>query len=120
MSAQKKLNTHHTVKHLFLLASLVTLAITNPRDPDRYIREVSRQAHGIWCNQPQNEWCEFVSPITRPVIPWVLKATTQTENYIFFTFSHTRLPCVDIFGVGIVGQQIIWPVSDRDTDICDF
>lgn len=120
MSTQKKLHTHRTLKYLFLISSLVALVITNPRDPGRHIREVSRQAHGIWCNQPQDEWCEFVSPITRPVVPWALKAATQTESYVFFTFSHTRLPCVDIFGIGIAGQQIIWPVSDRDTDFCNF
>lgn len=107
-------------RNLILMGSLVTLAVTNPHDFDLYVDEVSRLAHNRWCRHPQNEWCEILSPITRSILPWTLKPATQTQNYVVLTVFHTRLPCLDIFGIGIAGQHIIWPLPDTQTGRCQF
>ncbi|MEM9119977.1 MAG: hypothetical protein AAGD09_19140 [Cyanobacteria bacterium P01_F01_bin.56] len=107
-------------RNLILMGCLVALAVTNPRGPDHYVSEVSRLTHSRWCRQSQNEWCEILSPITRPMLPWTLKPATQTRSYVILTVFHTRLPCLDIFGVGIAGQHIIWPMPDTQTGRCQF
>jgi hypothetical protein len=105
---------------LLIAAKLLTLLMANPHEKSQYLRSVSKQVHKVWCEQPEGELCEIATPITRQALPIFLSAFTETYNYQVLTFFHTQLPCLDIFGVGIAGQILVFQKLDEDAEICNF
>jgi len=101
-----------------LVLSLVVLAVTNPHSKIRYLREVSREFHEDWCLQPEGELCEMVAPMSQPFLQVFLIPFTQANDYWFLTVFYTRLPCIDILGIGIAGQFIIFPMPDENASVC--
>jgi len=89
---------------------LGSLFFTNTQDPSRYAKSVAERSQMILCVEPDSEICKAIQPLARPVVGGIVRMYTTSENRIFFSTYQTEMPCLDIYGIGILKQHIIWPV----------
>lgn len=99
-------------------AILATAFITNSPSKAEHARIIVEHAHTQWCTDPGSEVCEFLSPLTRPALQSAIYFYTTTHNRGLFTTYQTRLPCLDIYGISVFGQHLIWPAFDRYSSTC--
>jgi len=102
-----------------IAAGLTVLAVTNPNNHSEYARNIAVKSPEIFCVDPDGEICKAFGPLARPLVGGIVRIYTTSQNRIFFTTYHTEIPCLDIYGIGIVEQHIVWPVAS-DSDSCQL
>ena len=97
--------------------------LTNPRTKAPYIDRILHESPKRFCQQPEETLCESlcegILSVTQPIVREGLTLyTAQPKNFGFFTLYATRLPGLEIYGVGISGQILLWSPSKIPPSVC--
>lgn len=100
------------------------LAYTNPRTLGPYVEAVAQHGAGNLCEQPGDLGCEMaceaVAPVTQRLMQGALYLYTEKpQNFGVLTLYRTRLPGLEIRGVGLGGEVLVWPPGALPVNLCE-
>lgn len=101
-----------------------SLAYTNPRTLGPYVEAVVQYGAGNLCEQPEEMGCEVaceaVAPVTKGLMQGALYLYTEKpQNFGVLTLYRTRLPGLEIRGVGLGGEVFVWPPGVLPVNLCE-
>lgn len=101
-----------------------SLAYTNPRTLGPYVEAVVNHGAGTLCEQPGELGCEVaceaMAPVTKGLMQGALYLYTEKpQNFGVLTLYRTRLPGLEIRGVGLGGEVLVWPPGALPVNLCE-
>ena len=99
------------------------LAYTNPRTLGPYVEAVAQHGAGNLCEQSGELGCEVaceaMAPVTKGLMQGALYLYTEKpQNLGVLTLYRTRLPGLEIRGVGLGGEVLVWPLGSLPVNLC--
>ncbi|MBD2109303.1 hypothetical protein [Nodosilinea sp. FACHB-13] len=109
-----------------VVASIVvgSLAYTNPRTLGPYVETVVNHGARNLCEQPGDLGCEVaceaVAPVTKGLMQGALYLYSEKPQDLgVLTLYRTQLPGLEIQGVGLGGEVLVWSPGALPVNLCE-